>query len=410
MSSRSNWCRKSANQPANRSFRRIARVGFLFVCAIGLAVTLTLISLPSSDVAQATPTSTTTVITLTGEAKNQVDSLTGQAQAVEDEINNLDDELERASEAYNQLILRLNQINSDLTTLRQELASVQEQQAQRQEMLAERVVSVYKAGGRDELVQILLLSEGLEDFTNRMRLVSEVAKQDNDLLDNLEDSTSQIQTLLAQIDEQKSQEIATRSQIEDQQEQIEAKLSERQATLAGLNAEISRVVEEERQRQQEEQEQLRLQLEQLASAGGYSGSLPQNGTEVQQQLIETAAAYLGIPYVWGGSSPSQGFDCSGFTRYVYAQHGVTLPHYSVYQSQMGAAVELADIQPGDLLAFGYPVHHVGIYIGDDLFIHAPRTGDVIKISRLSERINSRNDLNQIRRFELQPRVGAPSVG
>ena len=64
-----------------------------------------------------------------------------------------------------------------------------------------------------------------------------------------------------------------------------------------------------------------------------------------------------------------------------------------------------DIQPGDLLAFGIPVHHVGIYLGNDLFIHAPRTGDVIKISHLSERTN----LSAIRRFDLQPRTGAPWV-
>ena len=80
---------------------------------------------------------------------------------------------------------------------------------------------------------------------------------------------------------------------------------------------------------------------------------------------------MGIPYVWGGTRPSTGMDCSGFTRYVFKQHGVKLPHYSGYQAQMGIPVELADIQPGDLLAFGYPVHHVGIYIGDGLFIHTP---------------------------------------
>ena len=80
---------------------------------------------------------------------------------------------------------------------------------------------------------------------------------------------------------------------------------------------------------------------------------------------------MGIPYVWGGSKPSTGMDCSGFTRYVFKQHGVNLPHYSGYQAQMGVPVTLADIQPGDLLAFGFPVHHVGIYIGDGLFIHTP---------------------------------------
>jgi cell wall-associated NlpC family hydrolase len=96
-------------------------------------------------------------------------------------------------------------------------------------------------------------------------------------------------------------------------------------------------------------------------------------------------------------------DCSGFVRWVLRQHGVNLPHYSGYQARMGLPVELADIQPGDVVAFGSPVHHVGIYIGDGLFIHAPRTGDVIKISKLA----SRRDLAAIRRFPLQPRSGPP---
>jgi cell wall-associated NlpC family hydrolase len=121
--------------------------------------------------------------------------------------------------------------------------------------------------------------------------------------------------------------------------------------------------------------------------------------------VETATYYLGIPYVWAGSKPSTGFDCSGFTQYVYAQHGIQLPHYSGYQAQMGTPIDPADIKAGDLLAFGFPVHHVGIYINNDQFIHAPRTGDVIKISTLSER----SDLATIRRFPLKLRTEAPAV-
>jgi cell wall-associated NlpC family hydrolase len=110
---------------------------------------------------------------------------------------------------------------------------------------------------------------------------------------------------------------------------------------------------------------------------------------------------MGIPYVWGGSRPSAGMDCSGFVRYVFKQHGVSLPHYSGYQAQMGIPVALADIQPGDIVAFGFPVHHVGIYIGDGLFIHTP--GDYVKIQKLS----SRHNLSAIRRFPLKMRTGDP---
>jgi len=119
--------------------------------------------------------------------------------------------------------------------------------------------------------------------------------------------------------------------------------------------------------------------------------------------VETAAAYLGIPYQWGGKRPSTGFDCSGLTKWIYAQHGVELAHWSRDQSEMGAPVDPSAIKTGDLVAFGNPVHHVGIYVGDGNFIHAPRTGDVVRIQSLS----TRKDLSAVRRFPLVARVDAP---
>jgi cell wall-associated NlpC family hydrolase len=97
--------------------------------------------------------------------------------------------------------------------------------------------------------------------------------------------------------------------------------------------------------------------------------------------------WLGIAYVWAGASPSQGFDCSGLVMYVYAKFGVRLPHAATLQARLGRPVSFADLQPADLVFFGSPsfYYHVGIYIGDGLFIEAPHTGDVVKVSRLAGR-------------------------
>ena len=97
--------------------------------------------------------------------------------------------------------------------------------------------------------------------------------------------------------------------------------------------------------------------------------------------------WLGVPYVWAGASPSQGFDCSGLVMYVYAKFGVRLPHAATLQARLGSPVSFDDLQPADLVFFGSPsfYHHVGIYIGDGLFIEAPHTGDVVKVSRLAGR-------------------------
>jgi len=98
-------------------------------------------------------------------------------------------------------------------------------------------------------------------------------------------------------------------------------------------------------------------------------------------VVGIALQYLGVPYVWGGSSPSTGFDCSGFIMYVYAQVGVSLPHHAASQYSYGVAVPYDQLAPGDLVFF-HGLGHAGIYIGGGQFVHAPHTGDVVKISDL----------------------------
>jgi cell wall-associated NlpC family hydrolase len=92
--------------------------------------------------------------------------------------------------------------------------------------------------------------------------------------------------------------------------------------------------------------------------------------------------YLGIPYQWGGESPSTGFDCSGFTYYVFSRVGVSLPRTVSTQYGVGVSVSRSQLQPGDLVFFN-GLGHVGIYIGGNQFIHSPHTGDVVKISSIT---------------------------
>jgi cell wall-associated NlpC family hydrolase len=116
---------------------------------------------------------------------------------------------------------------------------------------------------------------------------------------------------------------------------------------------------------------------------------PANG--IGGRAVALAAQFLGIPYRWGGASPETGFDCSGLTMYVYAQLGIHLSHYTGAQMQEGVPVPPEALQPGDLVffdagAFGVPGHE-GMYVGGGLFIQAPHTGDVVKISPLAAYAN-----------------------
>ena len=104
------------------------------------------------------------------------------------------------------------------------------------------------------------------------------------------------------------------------------------------------------------------------------------------KILETAYTKLGSPYVWGATGPNS-FDCSGFTSWVYRQHGISLSRTAQSQSQGGTAVERSDLQPGDLVFFGSSsgrITHVGIYVGDGKMVHSPQTGDVVKISPLQK--------------------------
>ncbi|MDP9256510.1 MAG: C40 family peptidase [Actinomycetota bacterium] len=113
-----------------------------------------------------------------------------------------------------------------------------------------------------------------------------------------------------------------------------------------------------------------------------------HGGMLGPQAVAIAKRFLGIPYVWGGSTPTGGFDCSGLVMYVYRQLGVTLDHYAAWQFLEGTRVAPQDLQPGDLVFFEPKADgpgHVGMYVGDGKMINAPHTGDVVRIVSIQGR-------------------------
>ncbi|MDQ2959420.1 MAG: C40 family peptidase, partial [Actinomycetota bacterium] len=114
----------------------------------------------------------------------------------------------------------------------------------------------------------------------------------------------------------------------------------------------------------------------------FTAAIPKSASKGAAAAIAAARAELGKPYVYGASGPDS-FDCSGLTAWAWAAAGVSLPHNAAAQQSMGTPVDQANLQPGDLVFFGSPAYHVALYIGDGLIIHAPTTGDVVKIVSLS---------------------------
>lgn len=117
--------------------------------------------------------------------------------------------------------------------------------------------------------------------------------------------------------------------------------------------------------------------------GQLSGTTGAGATDqaAGDKVVAAGQKYLGVPYRWGGTDPATGLDCSGFVQRVFGDLGVELPRVSRDQARQGQPVaSIAEARPGDLVAFGEPVDHIAIYVGDNKIMHAPRTGEVVKIT------------------------------
>lgn len=300
------------------------------------------------------------------------------------ELDDIDRDLEATVEEYNLRVLELEEARQRAARLRRELDRTQQEAQAATEALQNRLLGAYKSD--TSVLEVLLATTDMADFIKRLSLILSIAQSDRRRMDEVVSLRARSERLLDELSRLIYDVTTASRRLEAQKSLVEAKLAAKQAYIDGLSAEIKVLVERQRR---------------------IAGAVVPSGVDIgsytigdANQIVKTALRYLGVPYLWGGATPS-GFDCSGLVQYVFMQHGLYLPHYSGYQALAGFEVPLRDIQPADLVFFGDPVHHVGIYIGQDLFIHAPSTGDVVKISRLSER----RDLSHIRRVTFSLPVG-----
>lgn len=333
----------------------------------------------------------TTAVPTDPNVSSQVDGLNAQAAAVKQEISNLNLELELVVEQHNATRVELDRLTLELADSRARLDDLLAEQNAQEKILNDRLRAVYKAGDINFL-SILLNSRSLNDFYEQTRYIQKINEQDAKLEQQYEERADEIAALTENIDAQRFQSLDLERSLEKQQELIEVRIAEQQNRLNQLDEQVKQILTQEAERQRAEQ--ARIAAEQQALLNEL-----QITNEVQAQVVQTALQYLGVPYVWGGESPS-GFDCSGLTKYVFAQHGVSLPHYAASQYNLGAPVSDGQLQPGDLVFWGpgHP-HHVGMYIGAGKYIEAPNFGEVVKISELE----FDGDYAGARRYPLRPR-------
>ena len=364
--------RLSSGQPPFGSTRRKAPA---LVIALALAIALAAASSATAD-----PT---------------VASKQAETQSVMAQITQLDGSLERAVEAYNLANVKLAHIRHDLSENTSALATAKKSLKQAQGQLSARLVDIYTSGDTQAGLAVLLGASSLDDALGRMDAESRLSDQDTLVLDQVTKFRREVQHRQRFLQHAHAEQVQVVAQRNAARASVESQLGQRKQLLGSIQGEIAHLQAQEAARQAELKRELeqRLATQQVASRQAAlaptiavappspSAPPPVAPPATHGGVVGIAMQYLGTPYVWGGASPG-GFDCSGFVMYVYAQVGVSLPHSSYAQYGMGSPVSRSDLQPGDLVFFD-GLGHVGIYVGGGSFIHAPHTGDVVKISSLS---------------------------
>jgi cell wall-associated NlpC family hydrolase len=316
-----------------------------------------------------------------------------QAQQVMAQITQLDGSLQRATNAYYDATHKLHAIEHSLKINKIALRAARANLHSSQRALMQRLVTIYTSRDDQSTLAVLLGAQSIDDLVNRIEAVQSVSSQDVAVMKEV------IHFKKAVTVHQHALSVAHRSQtrlVEQRaaaKSRVGAQIAHEQRLYSSIKSEIQRII----QNQQAHQRALALAASVRDTAAQQQAALALSGTAIGASastgsasvappsqytgVVGIAMRYLGVRYVWGGSSPS-GFDCSGLVAYVYAQVGVSLPHYTGAQWNMGVAVDRADLQPGDLVFFD-GLGHVGIYIGGNQFIHAPHTGDVVKISSIT---------------------------
>ena len=319
-----------------------------------------------------------------------------QAQSVLNQVSSLDASLSHAIEAYNLANEQLKEIRADLHANEQLLAIAGSNLKAATNTLATRLVAIYTSEQSDSTLDVLVGSQSLEDLLDGLETVSRVSDQDRDVLAEVTTLRSQIRRARARLQHARARQDALVAERASHKASIEGQLANRRQLLSSIKSDIASMQAAEQRRQAELARQARVRasapqpfIPELASADRQDAqaapevsAIPAPGPAKYGGVVGIAMQYLGIPYLYGGSTPSTGFDCSGFIMYVYAKVGVSLPHNAAAQYGYGTPVDRSQLQPGDLVFFN-GLGHNGIYIGGGSFIHSPHTGDVVKISSIS---------------------------
>lgn len=284
-------------------------------------------------------------------------------QAVQN-IQECDNKIEYNMDKLNQLKDQITQKENDIKENEKKLGEAQVEVDERESQLSERVKGIQINGGLEvtpmQYIDVLFSSGDILDAIKKASLITQICESDKNLILEARDSKTQLLHIKDNIEKENEELQKNKDDVEKQIKDLEDQKSNLLKYVQDNNILLN-----------------------SDTAITTPITLSSDISDQAKAVIEESEKYLKVPYLWGGESPA-GFDCSGLMQYVFKSKGIDIPRTSQEQQNFAKPIDIAEIKPGDLVFNKISDStHVGMYIGYDMYIQAPHTGDVVKISKLS---------------------------
>ena len=326
------------------------------------------------------------------EQKNAYNQAQNNLEDIESKIEKLDYGIEKTYGEIDKVKVKIanSKLQIEITTKNIQVA--EENIKEEEELFNARMRTMY-INGMDSYVEIVLNSKGIMDLMSRVDNIKKIVEYDNKLIGELTDKKVKIENQKVALEAANAKLVLLKADNEKKIDMLIVKKKEQSSLIADAVKQerlYSSKISDAQAIVNATMKQIQQIKDKVPKYTPSRGSAPLSSNSI----VAYASNFLGTPYVWGANGPNS-FDCSGFTKYVYSHFGVSLTRTTYTQINEGSYVSRDNLEPGDLVFFGSgSPHHVGIYVGNNSYIHAPRTGDVVKVSPLT-----RSDYLSARRIQ-----------